>query len=243
MMQTDNRVIRADSWLQKQLSWSSGQIDIIKVVALLLMLLDHANRVLHFDITGLMLVGRGAFPLFGLVWAYNLCRHPTLRQSSLNTLWVWALLSQLSYVLAGEPWWQGNILFAFAVTGQALSLFERGTRKSLTLAVLLVVAWLPFSATSYGIAGVFMLINSHRLFRATTPSERLGYAMLWAFMVLLLNADVSPIAAVAGLVVPGVTLSLVSQYPVRFGRFLPAHFFVLFYALHLAVLGILASEL
>ncbi|EQA4507128.1 TraX family protein, partial [Escherichia coli] len=44
-----------------------GQRDIIKTVALVLMVLDHANRILHLDQTWMFLAGRGAFPLFALV--------------------------------------------------------------------------------------------------------------------------------------------------------------------------------
>jgi hypothetical protein len=51
------------------------------------------------------------------------------------------------------------------------------------------LSWLaPLSADSYGLAGVFMLINSWRLCRAKEPVERIGYAVLWAVMVLLMNA-------------------------------------------------------
>jgi hypothetical protein len=45
---------------------------------------------------------------------------------------------------------------------------------------------LPLS-DGYGLAGVFMLINSYRLCRATEPVEKTGYALLWAVMVLLMN--------------------------------------------------------
>lgn len=58
--------------LQSLLVWSPGQRDIIKTVALVLMVLDHANRILHLDQTWMFLAGRGAFPLFALVWGLNL---------------------------------------------------------------------------------------------------------------------------------------------------------------------------
>ncbi|EJY1859354.1 hypothetical protein OFV37_004909, partial [Escherichia coli] len=58
---------RTDTWLQSLLVWSPGQRDIIKTVALVLMVLDHANRILHLEQTWMFLAGRGAFPLFALV--------------------------------------------------------------------------------------------------------------------------------------------------------------------------------
>ncbi|WP_256093287.1 TraX family protein, partial [Klebsiella pneumoniae] len=50
----------------------------------------------------------------------NLARHAEIRQSQLNSLWGWALVAQVSFMLIGYPWYTGNILFAFAVTGQVL---------------------------------------------------------------------------------------------------------------------------
>ncbi|ECR1919518.1 hypothetical protein F0M37_23420 [Salmonella enterica subsp. enterica] len=89
----DSPVVRLDTRLQRLLVWSPGQRDIIKTVALLLMVLDHANRILHLDQTWLFLAGRGAFPLFALVWGLNLSRHTHLRQSAINRLWGWAVIA------------------------------------------------------------------------------------------------------------------------------------------------------
>ncbi|WP_349496976.1 TraX family protein [Escherichia coli] len=36
---------------------------------------------------------------------------------AINRLWGWAVIAQFSYYLAGFPWYEGNILFAFAVGG------------------------------------------------------------------------------------------------------------------------------
>lgn len=75
----DSLAARTDTWLQSLLVWSPGQRDIIKTVALVLMVLDHANRILHLDQSWMFLVGRGAFPLFALVWGLNLSRHTHIR--------------------------------------------------------------------------------------------------------------------------------------------------------------------
>ncbi|AWF50000.1 traX family protein (plasmid) [Klebsiella michiganensis] len=47
------------------------------------------------------LLGRGCFPLFGLAWGMNLARHTQIRQSQLNSLWGWALVAQVSFMLIG----------------------------------------------------------------------------------------------------------------------------------------------
>ncbi|EGH8822710.1 conjugal transfer protein, partial [Salmonella enterica] len=71
----DSRAVRVDTRLQRLLAWSPGQRDLIKTVALLLMVADHINRILHLNQEWLFLAGRGAFPLFALVWGLNLSQH------------------------------------------------------------------------------------------------------------------------------------------------------------------------
>lgn len=89
----DPLAARADRRLQPLLVWSPGQRDIIKTVALLLMVADHVNRILHLDQEWLFLAGRGAFPLFALVWGLNLSRHAHIRQSAINRLWGQAVIA------------------------------------------------------------------------------------------------------------------------------------------------------
>ena len=162
----DSLAARTDTWLQPFLVWSPGQRDIIKTVALVLMVLDHANRILHLDQSWMFLVGRGAFPLFALVWGLNLSRHTHIRQEASNRLWGWAVIAQFAYYLAGFPWYEGNILFTFAVTAQVLRWCETRTWWRSAETMLLLAMWLPLSGTSYGIAGLLMLAPSHRLYRA-----------------------------------------------------------------------------
>ena len=134
----------------------------------------------------------------------------------------------------------GATTLTFAVTGQAMRWFSLRSRNDMLLALAIVVAWLPLSTDSYGLAGVFMLINSYRLCRATEPVERTGYALLWAVMVLLMNIQDAG-QAVAGLAIALLVVGVCSDIGKQVKRFWPAHFFVLFYTIHLAVLGILVG--
>ncbi|AIE72117.1 MULTISPECIES: type-F conjugative transfer system pilin acetylase TraX [Klebsiella/Raoultella group] len=234
------RLSAADRWLQALLTWTPGQTDMIKTVALVLMVTDHAGLLLAHNNEIMRLLGRGCFPLFGLVWGVNLARHGQIRQSQLNSLWGWALVAQVSFMLIGYPWYTGNILFAFAVTGQALRWFSQPSRQYVLLAMTLLAAWIPLSSGSYGAAGVGMLIAGWFLCRAERATERLEYGVLWAIMVLLMNPnDVSE--SVAGLTIALLALMVCSSAGERVKRFWPRHFFVMFYAVHLAVLGIVVS--
>lgn len=234
------RLSAADRWLKALLTWTPGQTDIIKTVALLLMVTDHAGLLLADNNELMRLLGRGCFPLFGLVWGMNLARHGEIRQSQLNSLWGWALVAQVSFMLMGYPWYTGNILCAFAVTGQLLRWFSLPSWYYTLPGVGLLITWMPLSAGSYGMAGVGMLTASWLLCRAQRATERLSYGALWAIMVLLMNINDAG-ESLAGLAIALLVLMVCSSVGGEIKRFWPRHFFVLFYALHLAVLGIVAT--
>ncbi len=76
--------------------------------------------------------------------------------------------------------------------------------------MLLLAMWLPFSGTSYGIAGLLMLAVSHRLYRAEDRMERLALVACLLAVIPALNLATSDAAAVAGLVMTVLTVGLVS---------------------------------
>lgn len=188
----------------------------------------------------MFLAGRGAFPLFALVWGLNLSRHAHIRQPAINRLWGWGIIAQFAYYLAGFPWYEGNILFAFAVAAQVLTWCETRSGWRTAAAILLMALWGPLSGTSYGIAGLLMLAVSHRLYRAEDRAERLALVACLLAVIPALNLATSDAAAVAGLVMTVLTVGLVSCAGKSLPRFWPGDFFPVFYACHLAVLGVLA---
>ncbi|EKH3209525.1 type-F conjugative transfer system pilin acetylase TraX, partial [Salmonella enterica] len=182
----------------------------------------------------------GAFPLFALVWGRNLSRHAHIRQVAINRLWGWAVIAQFSYYLAGFPWYEGNILFAFAVAAQALTWCETRSLWRSVGAMLLLAVWLPFSGTSYGIAGLLMLAVCYRLYRAGDTEEYLALVVCLLAVIPALNLVTGDVAAGAGLVMTGLTVCLVSCSGKSLPRFCPGDFFPTFYVCHLVVLGVLA---
>lgn len=236
----DSLAARTDTWLQSFLVWSPGQRDIIKTVALVLMVLDHINLIFQLKQEWMFLAGRGAFPLFALVWGLNLSRHAHIRQPAINRLWGWGIIAQFAYYLAGFPWYEGNILFAFAVAAQVLTWCETRSGWRTAAAILLMALWGPLSGTSYGIAGLLMLAVSYRLYRAEDRAERLALLACLLAVIPALNLASSDAAAVAGLVMTVLTVGLVSCAGKSLPRFWPGDFFPVFYACHLAVLGVLA---
>ncbi|ENM3338616.1 conjugal transfer pilus acetylase TraX [Escherichia coli] len=203
-------------------------------------LLDHINLIFQLKQEWMCLAGRGAFPLFALVWGLNLSRHANIRQPAINRLWGWGIIAQFAYYLAGFPWYEGNILFAFAVAAQVLTWCETRSGWRTAAAILLMALWGPLSGTSYGIAGLLMLAVSHRLYRAEDRAERLALVACLLAVIPALNLATSDAAAVAGLLMTVLTVGLVSCAGKSLPRFWPGDFFPVFYACHLAVLGVLA---
>lgn len=236
----DSLTARTDAWLQSLLVWSPGQRDIIKTVALVLMTLDHINLIFQLKQEWMFLAGRGAFPLFALVWGLNLSCHAHIRQSAINRLWGWAVIAQFAYYLAGFPWYEGNILFAFAVAAQVLRWCETLSILRSLGAVILIVAWLPLSQTSYGIPGLLLLAVSYRLYRADDLTERMALSVCLVPAIMAQNLITSEVTALSGLLVTSITVWLVSLTGRTLPRFWPGDFFPTFYACHLAVLGVLA---
>ncbi|EFG1059081.1 type-F conjugative transfer system pilin acetylase TraX [Escherichia coli] len=236
----DSLAARTGTWLQSLLVWSPGQRDIIKTVALVLMVLDHANRILHLEQTWMFLAGRGAFPLFALVWGLNLSRYEHIRQASVNRLWGWAVVAQFGYFLAGYPWYEGNILFAFAVAAQMLKWCEYHSLVWSVSALTLLVLWFPLSSTSYGVVGIILLMLCHRIYRTTHLSVRSMLALCLFPVVALVNLQDGVTAAVSGVLVTYMVVRMVSGIRWPAARFWPADFFPVFYVCHLAVLGVMA---
>ena len=145
-----------------------------------------------------------------------------------------------SVTIYGSRWFSSSKNTRYQTAKRTVIPGDIRDRNDMLLALAIVVAWLPLSTDSYGLAGVFMLINSYRLCRATEPVERTGYAVLWAVMVLLMNIHDAG-QAVAGLAIALLVVGVCSDIGKQVKRFWPAHFFVLFYTIHLAVLGILAG--
>ncbi|WP_149543303.1 TraX family protein [Serratia marcescens] len=244
-----------------RLDFTSLQQDGIKLLALLLMMGDHANAALHLNSDALMWLGRGAFPLFALVWGYNLAQRP-VNQRQATRLWLWALVTQPVYWQAVAP--DGgvlddmNILFLFAVMTQYLCLFERFHAKGglgwMVLGGALLAIWVNhFAAGTFGWAGVFVMAASYQCYAPADEARRQGWlteyrpvvVLTWCACVLLLNLGGGTIPMVAGLLVSAIVLLVsIALRPLgtlRERRLLPRQFFPVAYVVHLALLWALSA--
>lgn len=232
--------IIVDSWLQRLMIWTPGQVDLIKTAAVTLMVIDHYGLMFHSGNEWLRIVGRGAFPLFGLVWAMNLAKKPQITQSAVNRLWIWALVAQVCWDFSGLWVGQGNILFVFAVSGQILLWLNRYGAKTWPIIIMLLTIWAPFSTASFGLTGSIFLLLSYGLFITTRRITRVVMALGVAISILALNIDCGGVFMTAGLVIPGFTLTIFSQNFRLVPRFWPRDFFPFFYSVHFVVLSLIA---
>ncbi|HFT9693924.1 TPA: TraX family protein [Escherichia coli] len=149
-------------------------LDMVKLLALLAMIIDHTNTVFLSPAWPVMYaLGRMAFPLFTLIWAMNVQRTPERLQKRASRLWSWAVITQPVFSLAfshHQPWWALNILFVFAGVTQLLALQYRHGRKGMLAGYLLLALMIwPLEPASYGLAGITLAISMATVSGNDTP--------------------------------------------------------------------------
>ena len=226
------------------LDLSALQRDVIRIVAFMAMVGDHIATAFQADLPLLNMAGRCAFPLFALVSGCNLAGK-TIRQRSLNRLWLMALLAQLGYWLAfrdaGLVWWQLNILFTFAVVMQVARFLQTGTVLNGVAAFTALVGYLPLSSASYGIPGLLMLAGALLVWQVW-DSLRAALFAVWLLLVALLNARHGDVMMLSGVILTLAVLFCVHGLVPASGRRLQAgRWFAPGYALHLLVIALLVS--
>lgn len=217
------------------------QIDVLKLIACVCMLIDHINTCLYDRASvWAWLIGRLAFPLFGLTFVLTLTPESALRVAKRTALA--GILVQPIYALAFShtgfsPWWAGNILFSFAAAAYVIKLVNSPTWPSIVGAVLVMALTSVTQApSSFGLAGiVFMLMMWFLLRHITTP---LPASVLTA---VLLGLDLGT-ALVPALMSMALALLIrlsigLRSLPPR--RLLRARSTLLFYAAHLLVIAVL----
>lgn len=228
------------------LNFSALQRDVIRMVAFMAMVGDHITTAFQLDIPLLNMAGRCAFPLFALVSGCNLAGK-TVRQRSLNRLWLMALLAQPGYWLAfreaGLVWWQLNILFTFAVVMQMVRFLQAATALNGVAAFAALVGYTPLSSASYGISGLLMLAGALIIWQVRDTLRPALFAV-WLLLVALLNARHGDVMTLSGVLLTLTVLFCVHGLVPAPGRRLQAgRWFAPAYALHLLCIGFLVSVL
>lgn len=228
------------------LNLSALQRDVIRMVAFMAMGGDHIATAFQLDMPLLNMAGRCAFPLFALVSGCNLAGK-TIRQRSLNRLWLMAILAQPGYWLAfrdaGLVWWQLNILFTFVVVMQVARFLQTTTVLSGIATFAVLVGYLPLSSASYGIPGLLMLAGALLVWQVRDTLRPALFA-IWLLLVALLNARHGDVMMLSGVILTLAVLICVHGLVPAFGRRLQAgRLFAPAYVIHLLCTGVLVSVL
>lgn len=231
---------------------SPFNMDVLKCVALVAMLIDHANDILLSPSSPMFYaVGRMAMPLFALVFAFNMAKQPTRAQELANRQWKWAAITQPFFAFAfydHQPWFALNILFVFAVCSQLVAWVYPRTHYCWMKSILLITifAW-PLSLASYGLAGIAFVLISVLMLASVTPRKAL--LLVWLISLISLNAASLMVASLLKVVVfaiiptlclPLFMLTLVDNTKKKEKRFLPRQTFYWIYCGHLLIFGIVA---
>lgn len=137
-------------------------LDACKLLAVLLMVVDHVGLLVMPEALGLRLLGRLAFPLFACCLGYNWMHHSKDRAAYARRLWLMAAIAQPVYMLTVDTW-QLNI-FATLAAGLTLAGWSQSntTRQAATLTGLMAWAMLEGVGlgpiVSYGPAGVLAVM-------------------------------------------------------------------------------------
>jgi len=122
---------------------SSGTLEALKWLALVLMTLDHVNKYLFAEqIPGGFELGRIAMPLFAFVLAYNLSRPGSLQGGAyirtMKRLALCGVIAAPFFIGLGGlafGWYPLNIMFMLLVATATLYLVEQGGRARMMAAV------------------------------------------------------------------------------------------------------------
>lgn len=248
-------VQQAIQWQISVKAMSPGAIDMVKVIALTAMLVDHLNILfLHPPLPELYALGRMVFPVFVIIWALNLSHNPASLQARANRLWIWALIAQAPFWLAFRhlhPWYALNILFVFAGVTQLVALSHRyGVRGGLGGLIILAALACPLVPASYGSAGLvfaaalvvlFSPVSQKRCIRLTAIITATGALFSLNGITHLTERplDTLIIAILPTLILPFVGIWLAIQLkPAGSRRFMPSRFFYHAYAGHLLLLAL-----
>lgn len=125
--------------------------NVLKLIALLTMVIDHVGAVLYPNIIVLRMIGRIRFPIFAYLLALGY-KSTHDAKKYLKRLLLFGLLSEIPYILAFNSD-NLNIFFTLALGLMAIMFFE----KKENLYVIIVFCFAVFAHVDYGIYGVFVI--------------------------------------------------------------------------------------
>lgn len=173
---------------------SSGTVEALKWIAVVLMSIDHVNRfILHDSVSNMYALGRLAMPIFAFTLAYHLAQPGAFANGMhlriIRRLAFFAIISSIPYIALNkliQGWWPLNILFAFLVGTGLLALLESSTKYRNALAFLLFI--LGGAIVEFWWAGLGVFFFSWRYVRSPNWIDFSGLVIAM-FLLGNINGD------------------------------------------------------
>jgi hypothetical protein len=216
---------------------TSAQVDLLKWVGILTMMIDHTPKVFHIegftgDIT--TLIGRITFPIFAFLIAHNYHFYSKNPQKYIRRLMIWGFIAQPIYMYAlDKP--SFNILFVLAaglLLQKSMDDYSHKKNKQTinTLVFGFVFAFFVGLFSGYGMVGVLLI----PAFCLWIRQQDIYQFIILATIILSVNKFTGN--AVMGL---GVVLLLFCLPKKQLFPRMAGWFFYFFYPAHLALLALL----
>lgn len=141
----------ATIWLSRLIivnRFSSGSIETLKWIALVLMTGDHINKYLfNATLPWLFEAGRLALPIFVFVLAYNLSRENSLERGAYKRVCVklgaFGMIASVPFIMLGgmsSGWLPLNVMFTLMITTLTIYFIDRGELKNYCIAIFIFIA-------------------------------------------------------------------------------------------------------
>jgi hypothetical protein len=218
--------------------------ELLKIIAIVTMVIDHVGHILYPDLLFLQIIGRLAFPIFAylIVLGVESTKKPV---KYLVTLLVFAIVSQVPYFLAFDiqPLERLNILFSLLLS--AITIYYYNKRSPLAFVPLLLSIVFPTEGSYY----VVVTAVGMKLLK---DSPKLGALVLLALNLQFpfITSDIySQIQILALFAVPLIFLHIKNKLTKEIiipenslAYLVRKYFFYVFYPLHLTLLFLISTS-
>lgn len=207
----------------------TGTLEVLKWFALVLMLGDHVNTALfNRELPVIFELARVVFPIFAVIFAYNLQRPGIDHQVVLTRLLIFAVISQPFHAYAFGHWIPLNVLFTLAAGAGVMLALD--TKQYLLAFALFFGAGL---FVDYSFPGIALVMAASMYYRDRNAATGLGVLLCIAALAWI-NGNYWALASI-----PIMKLAMQGRWKLKRH---PRAFYLL-YPAHLALIALLVVQL
>ena len=223
----------------------------LKIIAMVLMLIDHIAMFFFPKVAILRIIGRISFPIFAFMVAEG-CRYTRNKLRYFLSVFLLAIVVQLVYFLVeGSLFMCVLVSFSLAIPMvyalqylKSVLIVGSGTKRILLAVVLLLlsigltVGVCLIVEVDYGIMGCFLPFIASIFYVPNEASEKLRSYDTTLNRIIVFSVGVLALGLIkGGLQIFGIlSIPILLLYSGKRGRYNIKYFFYLFYPLHLAIL-------